>query len=659
MARNDDDLVARLLDLGSAITLGAIAILLALAIRAGQPALAVLTAIAAAAGTATVLGAVRPLTRIRREIGRMTRLASHPDSPIDPSLFQSPEVARLALTWPAPRPAPEPPPQPGSSDLTGSGLFDGPIPDLSAAGTTEFSQGDLIAKLEPQSFRWLSVSPALAAFLGWTEEELGRRRFPEVVLEDDRELAREQLMAAEIKGEAHGLIYRIITADGTQKIVELHIGVRFASGDRRPRYVRVAVVDVTAKVKASRELRRRTRELTRANILLRQANRELAELKDRYSDLYENAPALYFSLDDRGRFQECNQTLLDALGHRREEIINRAYFATILDPDHRAEFPAQFEKLRRNGRLETEARWRRADGRPLDVSIQCSAIQGDDGRIVTSRWAARDVSSFKVLEGALRERNDRLAGAVAELRRKNRELDEFTYGVSHDLQEPLRTLIAFSDFLLADYGDRLDDNGREYIHHLVKASRRMRRLIEDLLSLSRAGRVTAAFHPVDLQEVVENCRADLTQLLRERGGQLIVNGPLPTVWGDRPRLEQLLTNLIGNGLKYHRPGVPPIVEVSARADEGPDGPSTLSVHDNGIGIDPQFHEKIFQLFRRLHAGEHEGTGAGLAICRKIVQAHRGMIEVQSEPNMGSTFLVHFPGQLASQRRPSPPEAAHV
>lgn len=661
MTRIDNDPARGLLSVGALVSIGLIVIVLTLAIRSGHPTLAILVAGAGIAGAATVLIALRSLVRLRVEIARMTRLAGYPDAPIDPSMFRSPEVARLAQAWPAPRDQapPRPATTPGSSELTGSGLLDGILPDFNALSSTDFTQGDMIAKLEPQSLRWISASPALTHLLGWTETELRERSFPEIILEDDRELAREQLLAAEIKGEAHGLIYRILAADGSQKIVELHVGIRFVSGDHKPRYVRLAILDVTAKVKAGRELRRRTRELTRANNLLRQTNGELAELKDRYTDLYQNAPALYFSLDDRGRFQECNQTLLDALGYQRKELIDRPYCATILDPDRRPGFPDLFERLRLHGHLETEARWQRADGRSLEVSIQSSAIRDQDGRILTARCVARDVSSYKRLEATLLERNHRLAGVVAELRRKNRELDEFTYGVSHDLQEPLRTLTAFSDFLLTDYGDRLDDAGREYVHHLVKASRRMKRLIEDLLSLSKAGRVTAAFHPVDLGEVVENCRADLAQLLRERQGTLLVHGPLPHVWGDRARLEQLLTNLISNGLKYQKPGIPPVVEIFTRADDDPESSLILAVRDHGIGIDPQFHEKIFQLFRRLHAGEHEGTGAGLAICRKIVQAHRGVIEVQSEPNMGATFLIHLPGTYDPDRRPAAPEAAHV
>jgi light-regulated signal transduction histidine kinase (bacteriophytochrome) len=255
------------------------------------------------------------------------------------------------------------------------------------------------------------------------------------------------------------------------------------------------------------------------------------------------------------------------------------------------------------------------------------------------------------LEAALKEKNEHLARTNEELSRKNREMDEFAYVVSHDLQEPLRTLIAFSDFLLKDYGDRLDANGQEYVRYLVEASRRMRALIHGLLHLSRAGKVTGDFEPVNLEEVVDVVKADLGELVRSRGAEIRTSGPLPTLWGDRARIGQLIANLVGNGLKYNQ-SEKPWVEVGTLTQEA--GPwATIYIRDNGIGIDPQFHAKIFQLFRRLHTREeYEGTGAGLAICKKIVQAHGGRLWVESTPNEGATFFVSL------RRRPheasSPP-----
>src|SRR5262249_35210848 len=152
------------------------------------------------------------------------------------------------------------------------------------------------------------------------------------------------------------------------------------------------------------------------------------------------------------------------------------------------------------------------------------------------------------LEAELKEKNERLARTNEELSRKNREMDEFTYVVSHDLQEPLRTLIAFSDFLLKDCGDRLDSSGQEYVRYLVDASRRMRAMIYGLLHLSRAGKVTGDLEAVNLGEVVEVVKADLGELIRCRGAEVRTTAALPVVWGDRDRLGQLIANLISNGL---------------------------------------------------------------------------------------------------------------
>jgi light-regulated signal transduction histidine kinase (bacteriophytochrome) len=168
----------------------------------------------------------------------------------------------------------------------------------------------------------------------------------------------------------------------------------------------------------------------------------------------------------------------------------------------------------------------------------------------------------------------------------------------------------------------------------------MRTLIHDLLSLSRVGKVTADFAPVDLNRLVAVVCSDLAELIRSRDAKIRIAGTLPTVWGDRARLGQLLANLVTNGLKYNE-NAEPVVELAAL--DGAPVPGTwvtLAVRDNGIGIDPQFHARIFQLFRRLHTHEeYEGSGAGLAICEKIVQAHGGKIWVESEPNKGSTFFV--------------------
>ena len=547
-------------------------------------------------------------------------------------------------------------PTPWPSPMTRSGLHEPPSsptnfhfdPNLSG----DFSTLDMVSRLDPRGLRWLESSPAEQEFLGWSLAELRRKAFPDVVHPDDRELARDQLMAALAKGEAHGLIYRIRTARGESRAIEVNVGVRYGP-DMKPTHLRCHVTDVTAKVKASRELRRRTRELTLANEQLRGMNRELQELKDRYGDLYQNAPAMYFTLDDRGRFLECNDTLVRTLGFDPGTLIGRPY-ASILAPARHAGFADGFAEFLRRGYVELENQWRKADGSTIDVWVTATVLPGPEGLTRQSRGVALDVTARRVLEAELREKNDRLARANVELSRKNKELDEFTYVVSHDLQEPLRTLIAFSDFLMRDCGDRLDDDGKEYVRYLVDASRRMRALIHDLLNLSRAGKVTAEFAPVDLGEVIEVVRADFAELIRAREGTVrVVDPPLPTVWGDRARIGQLFGNLVSNGLKYHR-GTGPVVEVGAAPGPAP-GWATLYVKDDGIGIDPQFHGKVFHIFRRLHTREEfEGTGAGLAICLKIAQAHGGKIWVESQLGQGSTFFATLPLVPTGDGVPAPP-----
>jgi light-regulated signal transduction histidine kinase (bacteriophytochrome) len=310
----------------------------------------------------------------------------------------------------------------------------------------------------------------------------------------------------------------------------------------------------------------------------------------------------------------------------------------------RPKFAERFATFLDSGSIELASQWVKASGEVIDVWVTGTAVRDAEGKLVHSRSVAQDVTARHRLEAELQEKNERLAHTNTELSRRNKEMDEFTYVVSHDLQEPLRTLIAFSDFLLRDYGNRLDNEGQEFVRYIVDASRRMRDLIQDLLTLSRAGKVTAEFGPVNLEELIAVIKADLAELIRSKHAELRIAGPLPEVWGDRARIGQLLSNLISNGLKYNDKDAP-WVEIGSGPSPGDDseGWATISVRDNGIGIEPQFHAKIFQLFRRLHTREeYSGTGAGLTICSKIVQAHGGRIWVESEPGQGATFFVSLP-----------------
>jgi light-regulated signal transduction histidine kinase (bacteriophytochrome) len=221
---------------------------------------------------------------------------------------------------------------------------------------------------------------------------------------------------------------------------------------------------------------------------------------------------------------------------------------------------------------------------------------------------------------------------------------------SHDLQEPLRKIQAFGDRLYRKFTDHLGEQGQEYLERISTAATRMRKLIDDLLSFSRVASRAHPFEPVDLSEVVRRVLGDLEESLLQSGGSVEV-GRLPTIDADPTQMQQLMQNLIGNALKFHRPGVPPVVTIQGEivTDEGvagerpPDSVCRLVVADNGIGFDEIYRERIFQIFQRLHGrSEYEGTGIGLAICRKIAERHGGAIGASSEPGQGATFVVTLP-----------------
>jgi PAS domain S-box-containing protein len=399
------------------------------------------------------------------------------------------------------------------------------------------------------------------------------------------------------------------------------------------------------------------------------------------------------------RWLESSPAEQEFLGSTLDELRGRS-FLDIVHPEDRTLARETFlQALERGEALGLVLRIKTGRGLTRSIEVNAGARYGTNRRVMHLRCHVTDITEkvraeralrirtreltraneelrrinreLKDLEAELHEKNRRLARANEELSRKNQELDEFAHVVSHDLQEPLRTLIAFSDFLLKDYGDRLEGEGQEFVRHLVDASRRMRAMILGMLNLSRAGTVIGEFQAVDLGDLAAVVKTDLGELIRSKRAEVRIAGPLPTVWGDRVRLGQLLANLMTNGLKYNL-SPEPRVEIAATtttrgagdAESDPGEDALIMVKDNGIGIDPQFHAAIFQLFRRLHTREEfEGTGAGLAISSKIVHAHGGRIWVESEPGRGATFFVQLrrpptqpPGEPAATATPADPAA---
>ncbi|MBW3606029.1 MAG: HAMP domain-containing protein [Actinobacteria bacterium] len=288
---------------------------------------------------------------------------------------------------------------------------------------------------------------------------------------------------------------------------------------------------------------------------------------------------------------------------------------------------------------------------------------------LTARVAGSDIvefdhlaTDFNGMAARLEDTVDSLADRSRRLAESNRELEDFASIAAHDLREPLRKVQFFGDRLHRLYGERLDEQGRDYIARMSGAARRMAELIDSLLTYSRVSTKAAPFEQVDLSQTAREVLGDLEARVAETGADVTV-GALPIVEADPTQMRQLLQNLISNALKYRAPDRAVRVAVTASGDGAspPSGsrsrrgmqtdgdPVRLRVQDNGIGIDPAKHDDIFRVFTRLHGrSEYEGTGIGLAVCRRIAERHSGSIAVQSQPGEGSTFIVSLPRQHSSE-----------
>ena len=259
------------------------------------------------------------------------------------------------------------------------------------------------------------------------------------------------------------------------------------------------------------------------------------------------------------------------------------------------------------------------------------------------------LGGYGVDVGAAIERVDlvrQLARRAFELERSNEALQEFAYIASHDLQEPLRMVASYLQLLRSRYGAKLDADADEFIDYAVDGARRMQSLINDLLEYSRVGTKITPMQPASLAEVLATTAVNLRAAIEESGATVVV-GPMPTVLGDEGQLVQLTQNLVANAIKFHGDAAPE-VHVDARRGSGE---WEIVVSDNGIGIEPRHAERIFQIFRRLHAAnDYPGTGIGLAICRKIVDRHGGRIWVESDPGHGASFHFTLPDSPPVQPR---------
>ncbi|HBU69002.1 MAG TPA: hypothetical protein DEE98_01315 [Elusimicrobia bacterium] len=331
-----------------------------------------------------------------------------------------------------------------------------------------------------------------------------------------------------------------------------------------------------------------------------------------------------------------NNAALNMLGYNKTELLGKS--AGMLFENS---ILSRYILARKNG-VNIETTIVSKFGKIIPVLFSCSVMNDKTGtphRIVCN---AKDITERKKTENALRMYNK-------QLKMSNRNLEDFAYIASHDLQEPLRKVKAFSDLIKSKYESLIDEKGLDYIDRMQKATERMQLLIDSLLSYSRISTKAQAFVLIDLNKVISEVLTDLEIRLNDTGGRVEV-GKLTQIEADPVQMRQLFQNLIGNALKFHKPDVSPVIKVYEeniqRPHEHLDNYSDYTriiVEDNGIGFDEKYSEKIFAIFQRLHTREeYEGTGIGLAVCRKIMDRHNGSITAQSTPGQGSQFVLTIP-----------------
>jgi PAS domain S-box-containing protein len=340
----------------------------------------------------------------------------------------------------------------------------------------------------------------------------------------------------------------------------------------------------------------------------------------------ESAPNGVIMVDPAGRITLVNREVERMFGYRREELLGQAVEVLVPVPA-RGQHPALRAAFHADPRTRAmgagrDLFGRRKDGTEIPVEIGLNPLETGEGPFVLASIV--DISARKRAE--------------EELRRSNEELERFAYVASHDLQEPLRTVASYVQLLARRYGDRLDTDATEFIGYAVDGVHRMQRLIEDLLAYSRVGTRAAEPTRTDAGAALGAALDGLHALIAETEARVTYER-LPVVLADRGQVEQLFANLIGNALKF-RNTAPPAVAISA---ERSGAWWVFRLRDNGIGIDPQYVDRIFVLFQRLHGrDEHPGTGIGLAICKKIVERHGGRIWVESAPGRGTTVSFTLP-----------------
>jgi PAS domain S-box-containing protein len=380
---------------------------------------------------------------------------------------------------------------------------------------------------------------------------------------------------------------------------------------------------------------------------------QLHETSEKLNAMMETLPHIAFTCDATGKATYFNARWTEYSGQNPEEAFggtSRAY----VHPDDLHQVTEWKEHVASGIPFTSQTRYLRKDGQYRWHLIRALPVRNNAGAIAYWIGTCTDIHDQKdfmtKLESLVSERTGELQQSKSILERLNSELSSFAYVAAHDLREPIRKVLAFGDYLVKREGEKLSDRGVDYLTRMQGAARRMDLMLDDLLTFSMVNTWETQRETVELNGVVSQARTTLIDKVEEANATIVV-GSLPNYPGFVFQLRQLFIQLIDNALKFSKPDAAPLIEISSeivigKNIAGLDAASQylhITLTDNGIGIDPQYRNRVFDLFQRLHSKDkYSGTGIGLSICRKIVENHQGIITLESKPNIGSTFHIYLP-----------------
>jgi PAS domain S-box-containing protein len=409
-----------------------------------------------------------------------------------------------------------------------------------------------------------------------------------------------------------------------------------------------------ALMEKNRQLEISNAQLEKNREKLESANVELRKSEERYHQMVaEVADYAILLLSPEGKVENWNKGAENIKGYKASEILGKHFRVFYEAKDLENKLPERLiETARREGKASHEG-WRvRKDGTRFWGSTVITALHNEQHEIIGFSKVTRDLTEKKLADDQVHEKSLQLEHQNRELERMNQELTSFAYVSSHDLQEPLRKIQTFITRIAETESEILSDRGKDYFARIQNAANRMQTLIDDLLTYSRTNTDERKIEQADLNTILDDVKAELREKIEEKSA-VIKSDKLPTVNVVAFQFRQLLVNLIGNSLKFAKSDVTPRIEIkcdvvpSDEVSEFKYGHEKnlyhLAITDNGIGFEPEYNTKIFEVFQRLHGrSEYSGTGIGLAICKKIIENHGGHISAKGTPGVGATFHIYLP-----------------